>query len=413
MILFVNPPSPFLIDQKVHPPLGLLYLATVLKECGVDACVLDLAGSSDVDKELSSVDFVPELIGITVTTPQFGYAIHIGEFFRNVYPQVPIAIGGAHVTVDPESCDTFDYAITGEGESAIVDYRSWDRKRISRPFIADIDSIPYPDRSFIDIGSYHYSIDGEKATTVMTSRGCPYDCAFCCHPWGSKVRLHSSKYIVDEVRYLKREYGYRAFMFFDDIFVLPRGRIIRTTELLKQENVIYRCFVRSDLVDRNLLTMLKESGCVELGFGAESGSQKILDVVGKKSSVRKNTQLVELARGVGLRVKAFMVIGLPGETHETAQATYDWLKNTAPDDWDVSVYGPYKGSRIVDNPSLYDIEINEAAFEDTWYKGIPGMYTCHVSTSGLSSTEIVWWRDKIETELGASRYKKPSRPLRS
>jgi len=408
VILFVNPPSPFLLNQRVNPPLGLLYLATVLREHRVDACILDLAGSSDVDKELASVDFVPELIGITTTTPQFGCAMHIGEFFRNAYPQVPIAVGGAHVTVDPGSCDMFDYIVTGEGESAIVDYRSWDRKRISRPFIVDIDSIPHPDRSFIDIDSYHHSIDGERATTVMTSRGCPYRCAFCSRVWGAKVRLHSPEYIVNEVRYLKRVHGYRAFMFFDDIFVFPRKRIVSTTELLKQEDIIYRCFVRSDLVDRDLLIMLKESGCVELGFGAESGSQKILDVVSKKSSVRKNTQLIELARDVGIRVKAFMVIGLPGETHETAKATYDWLKNVAPDDWDVSVYAPYRGSSIVDNTSLYDMEIGEVAFEDTWYKGTPGKYTCHVSTSGLSSTEIVWWRDKIEAELGARRYKKPS-----
>lgn len=408
MILFVNPPSPFLLKQKVNPPLGLLYLATVLREHGIGACVLDLADSSDVDKELGSVDFVPELIGITVTTPQFGYAMHIGEFFRNVYPQVPIAVGGAHATVDPESCDMFDYIVIGEGESAIVDYRSWDRKRILRPFIADIDSIPYPDRSFIDIGSYRHSIDGEKATTVMTSRGCPYNCAFCSRVWGAKVRLHSPEYIVNEIRYLKRVYGYRAFMFFDDIFVTPRQRIVSTTELLKQENIIYRCFVRSDLVDRDLLIMLKESGCVEVGFGAESGSQKILDVVSKKSSVRENTQLVELARDVGIRVKAFMVIGLPGETHETAQETYDWLRNTAPDDWDISVYAPYKGSRIVNNPSLYDIEIGKVAFKDAWYKGTPGKYTSNVSTSGLSSAKIVWWRDKIEAELGVGRYKKPS-----
>jgi len=408
VILLVNPPSPFLINQRTFPSLALLYLATVLREHRVEARILDLAGCADIDRELDAVDFVPELIGVSATTPQFGYAVHIRNYFKGIYPQVPIVIGGPHATVDSESCKAFDHVAIGEGESVIVNYRSWSSWIVSAPVIVNIDSIPHPDRDFVDIDSYHYSINGEKATTVMTSRGCPYDCAFCCRPQGNKVRFHSPEYVVEEIRLLKRRYGYNAFMFFDDIFVLPRSRVTRTTELLKREDIIYRCLVRSDAVDKSLLSMLKESGCVEIGFGAESGSQKILDVVGKKNSVASNTRLVELARELGIRTKAFLVIGLPGETHGTAEETYNWLRDVAPDDWDMSIYSPYRGSKIVDNIKLYDIEIDDTAFENMWYKGIPGRYGCSVSTSGLSSEEILGWRNKIETELGTRRYKQRS-----
>lgn len=409
MILLINPPSPFLIDQKVHPPLGILYLATFLKHNGMKVQVIDLAGESEtMISSLDTFDQQPELIGITATTPQFGYAKHIAQHIKLRFPKVPIAIGGAHSTIDAASCTMFDYTVTGEGEAAILDYRNWNQQLIQYPHIVDIDTIPYPSRDFIDIEAYRYYVDGEKATTLMTSRGCPYRCAFCCCTWGGKVRFHSPEYVAEEIRYLKHRYGYRAFMFFDDIFVLPRRRLVRMTELLAKENIIYRCFVRSDVADESLLTLLKESGCVEIGFGAESGSQKILNGVCKKSTVADNTQLVELARRVGIRTKAFMVVGLPGESHETMWETYSWLATVAPDSWDVSVYTPYRGSDITRNLSSYDIKIDDRLFEDAWYKGIPGQYKCSVSTKNLSSEDIVQWRDKIERELGEKRYSHPA-----
>jgi len=402
VILLINPPSPFLLDERVHPPLGLLYLATYLRDvAGIKVAISDVS---------SRVRYCPmekvDLIGITVVTPQYRWA---WEAYRNlsISYAAPVVIGGAHATMDPGSCTMFDHVVVGEGEVALADFANWRGHIVQYPFIEDIDTIPYPDRGLIDIDSYHYYIDGERATTVMTSRGCPYDCAFCCSPWGRKVRVHSPEYIVGEVQYIKQRWGYRAFMFFDDIFVWPRKRITKIAELLTKENIIYRCFVRSDLVNRELLVMLRESGCVEIGFGAESGCQGILDTVGKGNSVQRNTELVELARKEGIRTKAFLMVGLPGETHESCQETYDWIRNVAPDSWDICIYTPYVGSKITDNPSAYDIEIDYSKFEDLWYKGIPGKYHCPVSTSGLTSDEIIEWRDKIENELGGHRHGHP------
>jgi len=406
VIALVNPPSPFLIDQRVHPSLGPLYINSFLRSYGLESQVIDLAGSSDI--EIEELGYTPELIGISANTPQFGYAKAIAASFREMYPDVPIAIGGPHATVDPESCSEFDYVVQGEGELAAVSYRDWKERHVRYPYIGDIDSIPYPDRSAVDLDSYHYHVGGERATTLVTSRGCPYNCTFCSHVWGDKVRFHSPEYVIGEVRYLKREYGYRGFMFFDDIFVLPRKRITRITELLKGEDIVYRCLVRSDCVDKRLLKMLKESGCIEIGFGAESGSQKVLGDANKRTSVARNTWLVKAARAIGLRTKAFMMLGLPGETPETCQETYDWIKNTCPDSWDISIYTPYRGSKIVNNPEIYDIEIKEQEFKDAWYKGIPGEYKCSVSTSALGADEIVWWRDKIELELGGTRTEHPA-----
>jgi len=275
------------------------------------------------------------------------------------------------------------------------------------PQIKDIDTIPYPDRRLIDIKSYHYQIDGEEATTIMTSRGCPYDCAFCQHPWHG-VRMHSAEYITDELKYLRNDLGYKAVMFFDDIFTLKKKRLCKVAKALKTLSMIYRCFIRSDIVDRNTLKLLRETGCREVGFGAESGSQEILNTISKHNTVDRNTWLVEECRRLGIRTKAFLMVGLPGESNESCQATYDWIKEVAPDSWDITIYQPYKGSPISNNPLEYDIKIDYHRYSDMWYKGKPGRYHSCVATSRLSSNEIVAWRSRIETDLGGSRHDHPA-----
>jgi len=334
MILLVIPPSPFLIEQKVYPSLGVLYLATYLRKHGIQCAVCDLTGEEDYRRLYDYKYMNVSLVGITATTPQFVEACKIAEEARGIFG-CNIAIGGAHASVDPESCRDFEYVVKGEGELALLDYFNWFGRVVHYEPISHIDIIPYPDRRLIDIKSYKYYINGELATPVMTSRGCPYDCAFCCHVWGKRVRMNSAEYIEGEIKELKR-LGYRAFMFFDDIFAVNEGRVRKIAEKLKALDIVYRCFARSDTCNENMLKMLRESGCVEIGFGAESGSQMILDIVGKHNSVENNTRLVESARKLGIRTKAFMIAGLPGETNETCQETYDWLNNVRPDDWDMS-----------------------------------------------------------------------------
>ena len=404
MILLINPPSPFLIDQRVHPPMGLIHLGTYLRDHDVEVAIHD-PGTCTLE---GMEDISPELVGITATTPQYPYAVEMCSMVRDAYPGVPIVVGGPHATVDPTSCTQFDYVVIGEGERAILDCRNWNDRIIRYDPIEELDALPHPDRTMIDIESYQYYLDGERSATFATSRGCPYKCAFCCHIWGSMVRLHSPEYIAEEVRSIKRVHGYRAVTFQDDIFILHRDRITRVAELLSKEDIIYRCFVRSNLTDDNILRMLKKSGCVEIGFGAESGSQKILDNISKGTTVEMNTILVESARRFGIRTKAFLIVGLPGETHKTCQETYDWIRNVQPDSWDISIYIPYSGSSIVDNPEMFDIQICSINYADMWHKGIPGAYNGVVSTHGLSVGEIITWRDRIELELGYRRHEHPA-----
>jgi len=185
-ITLINPDSPFLTDPKVMPPLGLLYIASSLERAGVKVNFVDMAGGSP--------QTIPktEYYGMTATTPQFHDAVEILRKIRFVNPESKVCIGGPHATLRPSECleAGFDAVVVGEGELAIHDFLNGEMGVLEHR-VGDIDSIPFPDRRLVK--DYDYRIDGERATTIMTSRGnCPYRCAFCAHVWKTKLRFRST-----------------------------------------------------------------------------------------------------------------------------------------------------------------------------------------------------------------------------
>ncbi len=272
---------------------------------------------------------------------------------------------------------------------------------IRHPYIKDIDQIPFPDRDVIDIKNYHYLMDGELTTTLITSRGCPFQCAFCANnAWGKTIRMRSPGNVIDELKLLIDKYGYRSFMFFDDTMTINRRRMVTLCEMVRELKIRYRCFVRSDTVDKSLLDLMKRSGCEEVGIGMESGSQRILDLINKGQGVEDNMKAVKWCREVGIRVKGFFVVGFPGEDTESINETTNFIEEADLHDFDITIYIPYPGSKIYKEKKKYDIKF-ENNYEDAWYKGIPGFYRTSVSTSALDSEDIIKIRDDIE-----AKYKK-------
>jgi radical SAM superfamily enzyme YgiQ (UPF0313 family) len=212
--------------------------------------------------------------------------------------------------------------------------------------------------------------------------------------------MRSPRSVFEEAVLLKEKYGYGALMFFDDTMTVNRKRMAEICGLLKNLGIIYRCFVRSDTVDRDILERMRSSGCVEVGVGLESGSQRILDTVNKGETVGKNLEAVRLCHSLGMRVKGFLIIGLPGENMESVQETIDFLKSADLDDVDISIYKPYPGSFIYKNRKAFDIDFADD-YEHAWYKGKPHHYVNTVSTKALSSEDILRLRDEIE-----ARFKK-------
>ncbi|MDD2850955.1 MAG: radical SAM protein [Desulfuromonadaceae bacterium] len=384
MISLVNPRSPFLQDEAVMPPLGIMYLSAMLNLKGIKAQVIDMGiGDKVPDGDLF----------ITGTTPQLP---EIRKLKRNAYT----AVGGPHASIDPSSLENdFNLVITGEGEELIEEViKSRPSGVIHAKRIRNLDLLPFPDRTNAD--RYHYEIDGKRATTMITSRGCNGKCSFCCKAVMDKgIYLRSPENILQEINEIKT-LGYGAVMFYDDTIAINRKRIELICAGLEKTGLRFRCFVRADQVDEELFARMAQAGCHEVLIGVESGSQRLLDAINKQETVEQQRNAIIWAKRQGIRVKSLMMVGLPGESWETIEQSRNFLLDTEPDTLDITILSVYKGTDIHNHPEKYDITFKEAG----WYKGRADEYRSTVSTSMMSETDIEQARELLWETFKSIKY---------
>ena len=382
------------------PPLGPCYLSAVLKEKGHEVEFIDLAAGQELP------DIEADLVGITATTPQFPEAVRILREIKRANPEQKVIIGGPHATVATRECIDagFDTTVVGEGEMAItlltkqqVPKGFWTGeihiRAINRPWISNVDSIPFPDRTLTQ--RYHYYLGDRLTTTMITSRGCPFNCSFCCKTWPRKVRYRSVDNVLIEAA-LIRDMGFKGVMIYDDEMCLQWERDHKIFLGLKGLDLAYRIFTRADLVDEKKASLLAATGCYEVLIGIESGSDQVLKNINKGTTRSQNLQAVARLKRHGIKVKAALVVGLPGESPETLRETETFVEQAQPDAVDFTVFTPYPGSLIYQQPERFDIKIHNGSVP---YKTAPGKYQSVVSTSKLSADEIVIARDYLEAKF--------------
>jgi anaerobic magnesium-protoporphyrin IX monomethyl ester cyclase len=219
-----------------------------------------------------------------------------------------------------------------------------------------LDSLPFPARHLLDLSSYHREVEGKKVTSVITSRGCPYTCNFCCKDvHGTKVRLRGVDDVINEIKEIKKNYGFESFIFYDDIFTLYRKRLSNLCDQLKDLNITFRCNGRAGINTFEDYVKLKEAGCEEIAFGIESGSQKILDKINKRTTVEKNIESIINAKKAGLTTKAFLIVGFPGESQKTVNETKAFMNKANPDKFTVFAFVPLPGCDVWKHPKEYGI----------------------------------------------------------
>jgi anaerobic magnesium-protoporphyrin IX monomethyl ester cyclase len=395
-ICLVQPPSPFLINADVFSPLGLYYIGAELKALGHEVVYVDQGLG---DKLPDGFD----VYGVTGTTPQ---APAMRQLVRGIHDMGhPVVVGGPHATLDPRDAAKWhpESVYVGEGEGVGVQTLIQAAGGKSKPMVAggrlkDINQIHYPDRT--DENRYHFDILGRKATTMMTSRGCPFTCAFCAGRtsdlagFGREVHMREAQNVMGEIHGLQ-ELGYEAVMFYDDIFAMSRSRMKVMAPQMGATGMSFRGFLRAHMMDDQMGEWLAQAGFKEICFGIESGSAQILENIQKKETVQDGFAGIAAAKKAGLRVKAFFIVGLPGESPQTIAQTEDFIAAAEPDDVDFSILTVYAGTPIHDNPDDYDLEFGEPTF----WKGRPGEYDAHVRTSAMTSEEIVEARDRLEAKF--------------
>lgn len=384
--VLVHPPMTTMTDRKISPPLGLLYLAAYLRErMDVEIQVIDQNLNDDIS-ETSCIRQViaadGDVYGISFATPQYGHAVAIARAIRKHRPQCLVVCGGPHPSALPFETlkDTLcDAVVESEGEETLLDVIRHAMGEIpldqvlglyflgkdgglqytgTRPFIHDLDILPFPARDLVDFRKYTRTINGEAAATLITARGCPGRCIFCSqHTWKHKLRLRSVDNIMAEIDQVGTNFGIRNFLFLDDTLTANKKRIYRLCDELRKRRISWRGWTRANMVSPPLLSKMAEADCVALCIGVESGSQRILDNLHKGTTVEENRRAVLAIKEAGIKARITLIVGSPGETWESIQETISFVLDVEPDDWLVSIFVPVPGSEAYKDPSKYGIRL--------------------------------------------------------
>ncbi len=419
---FIQPPSSLLLEDKVMPPLGILYLAAWLRKHGHKVSIVDLAG---VDKWrthcLESKEYKKlleaDMICFSATTPQYTISQEIRDFLRkgSEFAKKKYVIGGIHTTslayaneMDFLQHDGFDSYCIGEGYNTVLrmveDYPNL-KRMYSEPILKDVNELPFAARDLIDIKSYKYKLGDTPTTTFYSQYGCYYECSYCESKMAGSftVRAMSPQRIQDEIRHVRDTYGIKGIMFFDDELNLDKKRMLAICDKIKElGDIVWRGFFVTAKFDSEIAQACKESNCYEVASGIESGSPTILKNIKKPATLELNRNFLITGRKAGLRTKAFMIIGLPGESWKTIKETYTFLNslgNYRPDDVDFSILQVYKGSGIYKNP--LDVKFEDYDSDKMYYKSSPDSYTdlIQVQTQAMTKYDLIAARNFLESEF--------------
>jgi anaerobic magnesium-protoporphyrin IX monomethyl ester cyclase len=365
----------FTKTDYVVPPLGLAYCAAAVEKwAGADVNLVDaVAGKRSADEILTLVaDERPDLIYVAAGTSTLARDLAFLARAKQVSPATKAAIMGTHVSARPDdgfAAPGADFVIRGEPEATCADLAraaggeasrdevaglSWreDGRVVhnpSRELIADLDSLPHPARRFFR--PYRYEppfMRHGRFDIVITSRGCPYPCNYCSTGayYGRKIRFRSNADVVAELREMVEEEGVRQVGFWDDTFTIGKRRVLELCELVEDADLEFSwmCMSRVDTVDDEMLAALARAGCYLVIYGVESGSQRVLDRMGKKTTVEQARRAFEATARAGLEAAAFFMFGNLGEREEDMRATVRLAKELEASFASFNVATPYPGT---------------------------------------------------------------------
>lgn len=393
-ILLIEPPFHRFMGFKCDWfPIGLGYLASVLEKEGHQVAIYSAEKHIDqqylrssellrnfdryaealrdkehpVWKEVTDVikSYRPEVLGITVMTVKLASALRLAQIAKSLNQMTTVVAGGPHASLLPKELldsGNVDAVVRGEGEETfqeIVQALEKGRRELrgvdgvsfwmngevrhnkARERIKDLGALPFPARHLL-INRDLY--EPEDFGNLITSRGCPYRCGFCSSPqiWTKRVRFRPAEDIIEEIKQIKATYGTSHFFFWDDVFTISKRRVRELCQGIKKEKLMikWECITRANLIDDEVLKIMKRSGCTAVEIGVESGDQTILDYMQKDVTLEQIRSAAALLRKNKLFWSAFFMFGLNVETRESINRTMNFVKEIKPDWCTFSIFTP-------------------------------------------------------------------------
>ena len=365
------------IIMKPYAPLGILYVSAYLERKGFDNEVFDTTFSSKQELQNYLLKYKPDVLAIYVNLMTKINVLHIIEFAKSNLNQTKIILGGPEIRYNAVDFLNFgaDYLVIGEGEEtsfelikALNEKRVDDIKKIAglgfknhnneivftseREKLKEVDSLPFPNRYKINLKLYldaWKDRHGENAISISTMRGCPYTCKWCSRAvYGLSYRRRTPQNVCDELELIQKEYNPDTLWFVDDVFTISHKWLNEFNEVLKERKikVKYECITRADRLNEEVIKLLKDSGCFRVWIGAESGSQKVIDLMDRRVDVKQVREMIKLAQKYGIQAGTFIMVGYPGETEDDIEETITHLKESNPEYFTITVAYPIKGTEL-------------------------------------------------------------------
>lgn len=352
VVVLIVPPSPqiptpgreFLITGPFE---GFTYLATLIKKMGYQLKVIDCRLKDDINKLILNGIREADIVGIASYCDSFMFLETITELIKKQYPEKLIFLGGPLVTSLPKMIlenTSADCAILGEGELTLIEFldtylqkKQSNFNRIkgmayknnghvhinpARPQIKNLDNLPFLDYT---VWPNYESIVKNGQILISSMRGCPQECSFCFKTI-PELRLKSLKKFEEEVSYLKSSTSFNYTWLNDLTFNVLEKRAVDVCKILRKYNVQYHCFARVQKVGSELVSVLKDTGCLGIWFGIESYNQKVLDANRKNIKIEEIDKAVKMAENAGLNIRGLFIVGLFGETEESLKNMLGFIK---------------------------------------------------------------------------------------
>jgi len=375
--------------QGIYPPLGLAYIAASLREAGYNVKILDAQALNLTSSEARKIihNEKADIIGITCMTSNFKGALEAAKFAKE--SNAIVVLGGPQITAYPKESISYpfiDYGILGEAERSIINfvkaiqnknfkalkkvkglvYKTKNGIKINPPdIIENLDELPISAIDLLPLNKYDCVITEKPVLTMITSRGCPYQCGFCFkQPSDKKYRMRNPKKVVDEIEEYIKKYHIKELLFYDDTLTLNRQHIVDIcNEIIKRKiKIKWQSPTRIDRIDKPLLELMKKAGCRMLRYGVESGDEDILKLMNKGTSLERIKQVFKWTKEVGISTFAYFIIGYAKENKDTIKKTIKFAKILNPDMVMFTIATPYPQTH------LYKLAVEEGLVTGDYWK---------------------------------------------